>query len=49
VEKIRGSDAIMEHILTSEPNFDDLANLTQMIESGTSNFIAEMSDLIQLL
>lgn len=49
VEKIQGSDAIMEHILNSEPNFDDLANLTQMIESGTSNFIAEMSDLTQIL
>lgn len=47
VAKIQGSDAIIEHILVSDPNFDDPAHLTASIEAGTAQFITEISDLIQ--
>lgn len=48
VAKIQGSDAIIEHILVTDPNFDDPARLTASIEAGTAQFITEINNLIQL-
>ncbi|MEA5077692.1 MAG: hypothetical protein VB013_03905 [Anaerolineaceae bacterium] len=47
VAKIQGSDAILEHILMTDPNFDDPARLTASIETGTVHFITEISDLVR--
>ena len=42
VPVITGSDAIVEHVLVAEPNFDDLPALTDRIERGTLRFIHEV-------
>ncbi len=49
VAKIQGSDAIIEHILVENPNFDNPTQLTHLIESDTEEFISKISDLIQRL
>ena len=46
VAKIQGSDAIIEHILVENPNFDERTALTNTLCAGTAQFIAEIEDLI---
>ena len=42
VPSIEGRDAIVEHILVEEPDFDDLEGLTDQIERGVIQFIKEV-------
>jgi len=42
VATTRGEDAILRHILTANPDFDDLDALTEQIESGTVKFIEDI-------
>ena len=42
VPVITGSDAILEHVLVQDPDFDDLSALTAQIERGTLNFIKDV-------
>jgi hypothetical protein len=46
VAKIQGSDAIIEHKLIESPNFDKPELLTASLVAATSQFIAEIEDLI---
>ena len=39
-------DAVMEHVLTAEPNFDDPEALTALIEQGTLKFIADVEEFL---
>lgn len=39
-------DAVIECILTSDPDFDDQTSLTQSIKSGTEKFITAVTGLI---
>ncbi len=45
VAQIKGSDAILTHVLVDDPNFDDLQLLTSRIESGVIAFINDMEAL----
>lgn len=42
VETTIGHDAIIEHVLVKDPNFDDLDGLSKQIELGTMKFIKEI-------
>ncbi len=42
VPPAKGVDAIVEHVLVAEPDFDDLDALTKQIESGTLAFIRDV-------
>ena len=42
VETTKGHDAIIEHVLVKDPNFDDLDGLSKQIELGTMKFIKEI-------
>ena len=42
VPVITGSDAIVEHVLVQDPDFDDLPALSAQIESGTMQFIRDV-------
>ena len=46
VAKIKGSDAILTHVLVEDPNFDDLQTLSSRIETGVISFINDMEDLV---
>ena len=43
---ITGSDAILEHVLVAEPDFDDLPALTAQLESGTLQFIWDVETFL---
>jgi hypothetical protein len=45
VAEIKGSDAILAHMLVEDPNFDDLPTLTSRIETGVISFIKDMEVL----
>lgn len=42
VSDLQGVDSILEHVLVSEPDFDDPDSMTKQIESGTMKFIQEI-------
>lgn len=44
-----GADSILEHILTVEPDFNNLAGLTQQIEAGTLDFIRQVESFLDSL
>ena len=44
VQSLEGVDAILEHVLVDEPDFDDLESLTRQIESGTLKFIRDVEN-----
>jgi hypothetical protein len=46
VATLQGADAIIEHILVENPDFDDLELLTKQIESGTLSFITEVESFL---
>lgn len=39
-------DAIIEHVLIENPDFNDLDRLTKQIEKGTLNFINDVEDFL---
>jgi len=45
VAEIKGSDAILTHVLVEDPNFNDLPTLTSRIETGVISFINDMEVL----
>jgi hypothetical protein len=42
----QGADAIIEHILIKEPDFDDLEGLTNQIQNGTQIFIKDVEQFL---
>lgn len=38
----RGEDAILKHVLTVNPDFDDMDAVTEQIESGVVKFIEDV-------
>jgi hypothetical protein len=44
VQTLEGVDAILEHVLVNDPDFNDLASLTKQIESGTLKFIRDVEN-----
>lgn len=46
VPTTQGVDAILEHVLVDNPNFDDTDALTRQIESGTLKFIREVEHFL---
>ncbi len=42
----KGVDSIMEYILVDNPDFSDLDNLTEQIETGTLEFINDVENLL---
>jgi hypothetical protein len=49
VATITGADAIIEHVLVENPDFGNLAALSEAIETGTMNFITDVDCLLQKL
>jgi hypothetical protein len=43
---VKSNDAILEHALVGDPDFDDLDALTRQIESGTLKFIEEVENFL---
>lgn len=48
VELEKGVDAIVDHILVENPNFEDLDQLTGQIEGGTLQFVEEVSAFLSM-
>jgi hypothetical protein len=46
---ITGADAIIEHVLLEDPDFNNLDALTAAIETGTMEFIKDIESLLKLL
>lgn len=46
VPELKGSDAILEHILMNDPDFSDLDGLTQQIEKKTVCFIRDIESFL---
>jgi hypothetical protein len=46
VPTTKGADSILEHILVNNPDFSDLAALTEQIESGTLKFIRDVEGFL---
>lgn len=46
VSTTQGADAILEHILVADPDFGDLAGLTNQIERGTLSFIQDVESFL---
>lgn len=46
VATTQGADAIIEHILIGEPDFDDLKGLTNQIQNGTQTFIMDVEKFL---
>ncbi len=46
VSTLEGADAIIEHILVEDPNFDDLEGLTQKIRIGVKHFTWDVEEFI---
>ena len=42
----KGTDSIIENILVDNPDFSDLATLTQQIETGTLEFIKDVENFL---
>jgi hypothetical protein len=49
VATITGADAIIEHVLVENPDFNDLDALTAAIETGTMGFITDIDSLLKQL
>lgn len=43
---VEGKDAIIEHVLVEDPNFNDLDDLTKQIEAGVEEFINNIQALL---
>lgn len=43
------ADAIIEHVLAADPDFSDLASLTETIEKGTTRFFKDMKGFLSEL
>ncbi len=48
VQTIKGADAIIEHTLVAQPDFSNLGNLTQQIETAVLNFIENIEDFLSM-
>lgn len=48
VETIKGHDAIIEHIIVKEPDFNDLDALTAKIENGAVKFIRDIEGFLKV-
>lgn len=46
VATTQGADAIIEHVLIEEPDFDDLEGITRQIQVGTQYFITEIEQFL---
>lgn len=46
VAKIKGSDAILEHILVEDPDFSDTQKLMAQIEAGIEGFIDDIEGIL---
>ncbi|NLE04649.1 MAG: hypothetical protein GX638_07595 [Crenarchaeota archaeon] len=46
VPSVKGADSIIEHVLVDNPDFADLDNLTNRIETGTLEFIKDVEDFL---
>ncbi len=46
VASIKGADSILEHILVTDPDFQDLDGLTRQIESETMKFIQDVEQFL---
>ncbi len=46
VPTLKGADSILEHVLVENPDFIDLAELTNQIEQETLRFIKEVEDFL---
>ncbi len=46
VASIKGADAIIEHTLVANPDFNDLDALTKQIEAGTLIFIKDIEEFL---
>jgi len=46
VSPVKGTDSIVEHILSDNPDFSDLDSLTKKIEIGTLNFIKDVDSFL---
>lgn len=49
VPTTQGVDAIIEHILVDNPDFNDFGSLTKQIESGTMQFIQDVECFLSTL
>ena len=47
VASTRGEDAIIKHVLTANPDFDDLDAVTEQIESGTVKYIEDIEEFLK--
>jgi hypothetical protein len=48
VATTQGADAIIEHVLVDEPDFDDLPGLTNQIQIGTQRFILNIEAFLTI-
>ncbi len=48
VETIQGANAIIEHTLVADPDFNDFDSLTKQIEVSTLEFMAGVEDFLSL-
>jgi len=46
VATTQGADAIIEHVLVDQPDFEDMDNLTKTIEQETLKFITDLDDFL---
>lgn len=46
VATLQGADAIIEHVLTESPDFDDLEGLTKLLQDGTIRFIEKIEKFL---
>ncbi len=44
---LKGVDSIIEHTITDNPDFNDPETLTRLIDSGTSEFIKDIEQLLK--
>lgn len=49
VPTTHGEDAILKHVLTENPDFDDLDAVTEQIENGVLKFIQDVEEFMSLL
>jgi len=47
VVTIRGEDAILKHVLTENPDFDDMDAVTEQIEIGVVKFIEDVEEFLK--
>ena len=47
VPDVKGNDAILEHVLVREPDFDDLDGLTSQIEQQALKFIEDVESFLK--